>query len=252
MFLSAYRNGGTVDINAPLGLTIDDLQPYFMHVVSPAPVDHLSDERLWMLRPAALTHLLHVQPKDRPVFVKTHFSNSALSGIEAIPAPLTHGALYIVRDPRDVAVSWSEHLGKTLDETIDLMVKREFIIRRDRIFQHLAGWSEHVRSWTGQTRFPTLAVRYEDLCEHPVRAFTAILKFLRHEIDDDRLHAAIRAASFLQLRGQEDRNGFREAVNETRFFKRGHPGGWKNVLSEAQAGRIKADHGPMMAEFGYE
>jgi hypothetical protein len=34
---------------------------------------------------------------------------------------VTAGAIYIVRDPRDVAVSYSRHLGRPLDETIELM-----------------------------------------------------------------------------------------------------------------------------------
>ena len=40
----------------------------------------------------------------------------------------TLGAVYIVRDPRDVAVSFSHHLGISLTDVVDLMINEEHLI----------------------------------------------------------------------------------------------------------------------------
>ena len=54
---------------------------------------------------------------------------------------LTAGAIYIVRDPRDIAVSFSHHVGRSIDDTIAFMADPEAATggdRRDRCTERLS------------------------------------------------------------------------------------------------------------------
>lgn len=250
MFLSAYRHGGMVNINTPYDLLTDDIQPYYHHVTSPCPVAELSDSERMLLRPAALLHLVHNHKCQRPLFVKTHFANCILGNMNAIPAMLTHGAVYLVRDPRDVAVSFAEHRHKDIDEVIEGMARHDFTLRRDTLGQVTSSWSGNVQSWLATRGFPVLIVEYEKLVADPKPGFRAILKFLMHEVDEDLLDRSIEATSFTNLQNQEEAYGFREKTGD-RFFTRGKPGGWRDVLTPTQAARIESAHAEMMTRMGY-
>ena len=74
-------------------------------------------------------------------------------------------AVYLVRDPRDVAVSLAYHNSTTIDDAIKLMNAADGALCRSRkglalqLRQKLTGWSGHVTSWLGQTDVPVHVVR---------------------------------------------------------------------------------------------
>ena len=252
MFLSAYRNGGKVDINAIHDCNIDDIQPYYHHVVSPKPLTSLGNEEQIFLRPAALLHLLSNHRREGgPLFVKTHYANCKILDIPSIPYALSAGAICIVRDPRDVAVSFSRHRGESLDDTIKSMARSDHLLRRPPLYQLLGSWNDHVKSWLHAKNLNVLMVRYEDLLTEPKTAFVGMLRFLRHEIDEDLVDMSIEATKFKNLQRQEKRNGFREKRDGDLFFTNGTAGGWMDTLTEEQAHQIEIDNEEMMREFRY-
>jgi aryl sulfotransferase len=250
MTLAAYQTDGPVDINLPITTGTDDCNPYFYHAVCPADMRSLTDDEKSLLRPAALLHVCSLVPEG-PLFLKTHHANVLADGIELIPSVLTKGAVYLVRDPRDVAVSLAEHLNKPIDQTIELMNSLDFAIGRDGIVQTISSWSLNVKSWL-HAKFPHFVVKYEDLFTHPHENFAKIIKFLGIPLDGERLIRAVQNSSFAVLQEQEQKRGFREVSHpEQIFFRRGKAGGWKGVLSAAQADRIVAHHGEVMRELNY-
>ena len=50
---------------------------------------------------------------------KTHSSNVKIYNYEYTNIDNTLGFIYLVRDPRDIAISYSKHLNKSIDETIN-------------------------------------------------------------------------------------------------------------------------------------
>jgi hypothetical protein len=67
-----------------------------------------------------------------------------------------------------------------------------------------------------------------------------------------RVARAVRLCRFEALARQEAAQGFSERSSKAeRFFRRGRAAGWRDVLSVAQAARVVADHGPVMARVGY-
>ncbi len=252
MFLTAYARGGFVNINMAEGLGTSDLNAYFYQAVSPRPIERLRPEEILLIRPAALLHMtsFYNNPKA-PFFLKTHSMYKYELG--TIPHPLTHGAIYLVRDPRDIAVSYAKHCGKPLDLIIAAMGNAQHALHDEQspIFQLLGTWSMHVQSWLDATLIKRLVIRYEDLLEQPRESFFGILKFIQYQLNQPVFDRALAATTFDALRAQEDRIGFKERRCGDRFFNQGKTGAWKDTLSKAQSDRIESDHREVMQTMGY-
>ncbi|MEJ2016631.1 MAG: sulfotransferase domain-containing protein [Limibacillus sp.] len=196
---------------------------------------------------------LEAMTGGRHLLMKTHNMLGAFDGVPLIRDDLTVGALYIVRDPRDVAISVSKHFGITLDEAIEFMAAPKAYTGggKDKrsIFEHLGSWPDHVRSWT-QADVPVF--RYEDLLARPGDSFRRIAKLLGMDGKASTIERAIEAASFKNLQAAEDRDGFLEASGKSeRFFRAGKAGGWREVLSDDQAARLAALDEDLMKRFNY-
>lgn len=170
----------------------------------------------------------------------------------------TLGALYIIRNPLDVAPSFAGHNGDGIDVTIDSMADSTFALAsRDtgltiQLRQFLGSWSDHVESWVDAPGLNCMTVRYEDLVADPHHWFGRIVPFLGHELDERRLEKAIAFSRFDILSEQEATNGFRErAPRSERFFRQGKAGSWRQTLTPAQVARIVRDHFAVMRRFGY-
>lgn len=189
------------------------------------------------------------------VFVKTHNARLAIEGVPLIAPGVSAGAIYIVRDPRDVAVSFSRHLGRSIDETIALMADPGLMTggTDQVVFEHLGSWSLHVQSWAGRPEPRVRVIRYETLAAAPEATFEALIRFLGQDPPAERLRRAIRFSALGELQAQEQTHGFIECVPEATgaFFGAGQPGHWRTVLTPAQQARLEHDHGALMRRFGY-
>jgi aryl sulfotransferase len=91
--------------------------------------------------------------------------------------------VYLVRDPRDVAVSLAHHNSTTIDDAIKHMNAANGVICAWRkglapqLRQKLTSWSGHAASWLDQTDVPVHTVRYEDMVAAPAERFGAALEF---------------------------------------------------------------------------
>jgi hypothetical protein len=164
------------------------------------------------------------------------------------------GAIYIIRNPWDVAVSYADHAGISLDDAIEAIAQPSLAIEPDtqNIRQFLGGWSGHVKSWNNVEGVPLHIVRYEDMTAKPQETFAKVIAFLNLPADRQRLRKAIKFSSFRELSRQEARNGFAEkSKNAERFFRKGQAGGWRNVLSDDQVQRVLEHHREALLHFGY-
>jgi len=176
-----------------------------------------------------------------------------------IPADAVHRVVYIVRDPRDVAVSSAHHFGKPAEAVVADMNDPQFTIGRSQgqlnpnVEQYLSTWSRHVASWLDAPELPVHCVRYEDMIVAPERIFADTVRFLALDHTAEEIARAVQAAAFDKLAEQEARDGFSERLGNavSPFFRRGKPGGWRTELAPALAGKIEHDHGPVMRRLGY-
>ena len=95
------------------------------------------------------------------------------TAIRCTTPTVTAGAIYVVRNPLDVAVSMTHHFGLTLDEAIERLGNEQVATANDAMFvtQILGSWSLHVKSWADLASERVLVLRYEDLLEKPGEAF---------------------------------------------------------------------------------
>ena len=216
------------------------------------------------LRPAAYAYAATERPfadTGLPArFVKTHdaYTQTDLGEPLMAGARGAAGALLFVRDPRDVAASFANHMRCSIDIAIDCMAREDFCFdsaldRIDRQFrQRLLGWSGFAETWLAQQDIPVHLVRYEDMLADTAAAVRTALAFAGVEADPARLDRAIAFASIDELQRQEAASGFREAPRKVySFFRRGTAGGWRDELTNDQIVRIERDHGAMMERLGY-
>jgi aryl sulfotransferase len=218
----------------------------------------MSHDDLDLLRPAVYARAAAAAQEQRWIKVHDAYALNA-AGDPLFGGRTAQSAIYLVRDPRDVAVSLAHHNNMTIDAAIDLMNAEDGALCRSRtglapqLRQKLSGWSGHAASWLGQTDTPVHLVRYEDMREHPVRSFTAALAFARRPAAEEEVARAVRHSDFGELQRQEAERGFAERLSRTApFFRAGKVGGWRDALTAVQLSRIETAHRRMMRRLGYQ
>jgi hypothetical protein len=241
------------DINTLTDFTLGEAQTRWFKPFDPRPGSQYSLADVRRMRPLVHRHLTTFSPDS--VFVKTHNALIEDEGVPLVTMGVTAGAIYIVRDPRDVVISYSHHQGQSLDFAIDMLGQDFACTGGDdvNVYEYLSSWSRHVRSWTHTPNPTLLTLRYEDLLDQPLKSFGSVAKFLGLEVARPRLDKAMKLSSFKVLKAQEQRKGFieRPAQADGAFFREGKAGQWKKILTPEQVARIEADHGEQMRRFGY-
>lgn len=251
MFLTAYATHGRVDINSP-GVVTSDQGRTFFQMTTAKPLGLLTDCEVMHLRPAMLQNLIAMYPR-RPLYIKTHHCFATVDHIPLIPPKLTMGATYIIRDPRDIAVSYSHHMGVDIDKSIEMMCDPSHRNGDKPILYVVSRWDHHVESWLRASETLKVGVvKYEDLLESPQEKFLSILKHMGVPQIESHAYYAMGASSFDSLRAQEDESGFREKTeHQDKFFRQGKSGVWKEVLTDKQRDLIQTEFGSTMERFGY-
>lgn len=186
--------------------------------------------------------------------IKTHHALVMDRGVPTINFAVSSGAVYIVRNPLDVAISFSHHMSSTIDHAIEemAMVGLETAVTDKSVYEVYGSWSQHVESWTRRPHRTVYIQRYEDLTDNPFRTFGALARHLLLRPTAEQLGKAIERSSFENLQKQEAKEGFREKPEKAeKFFRQGKAGVWREQLSRRQIRRIVQDHHVQMRRFGY-
>jgi len=163
----------------------------------------------------------------QPRIVKTHGSFD----------PRYRRAIYLVRDPRDVALSQYEQLRK-LRKIGDAFPMEDFIERflTGELDRHLGSWGENVGSWLAtRSRYSGfLLVRYEDLLDGTARELTRVAEFAGLPATPEGISQAVERSSDEKMRTMAK------------------SGGWRSDLPEPRLARIEAAWGDIMTCLGYQ
>jgi hypothetical protein len=171
--------------------------------------------------------------------------------------------IYIVRDPRDVAVSFYFYNlkvrvipdGYSLEEFVDRFVAANVVPYANRV----GCWQDHVLSWVrlreGKPGFRL--VRYEDLLADPVKQLTNLAPLLGIEPIPERIERAVRLSSASHMQSLEKKQSKQwVATKDTRqdisFVREAKAGGWRNKLSASAVRTIEQAWGTTMKELGYD
>ncbi len=210
----------------------------------------------------------NINQKNELIFLKTHAALVKINNIPFTNNKNTLGAIYVVRDPRNVVTSLSNHYQLTFDESLEFMTnKKKFLLKKNDPtnfgnFTFLNSWSEHYKSWLHTKQFNLLFIKYEDLENDTFNTFKKIVEFLnkimkkKEKIDSNRLIKIIDAVSFEALKKRENDEGFPEAVvndkkQKINFFYLGKENKWQNLLSPKQINKINNIFNYDLKKLGY-
>lgn len=230
----------------------DEANPELFSALAGVPSTELDVGEIAALRPRV--HAAIAASAQGTRFVKSHNMAGSFDGHPLHNWQVSAGAIYVVRNPLDVAVSMTHHFGIGLDEAIERIGDERVATANDELFvsQMLGSWSSHVKGWADMANDRILVVRYEDLLDKPAKAFAKIARLVGLGQDRARIERAIRHAGFRTLSALEKKHGFVEAANDkARFFRKGRVNEWREAMSREQVQRVIGSHREQMARFGY-
>lgn len=230
----------------------DEADPDLFSALAGRPSSGLDIGEIAALRPEV--HAAIAQRAQGTRFVKTHNMAGSFDGHALHNWNVSAGAVYVVRNPLDVAVSMTHHFGIGIDEAIARLADENVATANDALFvsQILGSWSLHVKGWVDMASERVLVLRYEDLTDKPVKAFAKVAKLVGLGQDRARIDRAVRHAGFQSLASMEKKGGFVEASDKgARFFRKGRINEWREALSREQVARVIDAHREQMQRFGY-
>jgi len=165
--------------------------------------------------------------------------------------------LFLVRDPRDVAVSFYFHvinrasdrelIRKGIPPQARSLSLYDFVVDRDlgvpRIVSHFNRWHDEM-----QTMPHTMVMKYEDMCAEPATSLGQAMRFLDRDFKHENLAKAVEFASFDNL-ARKEKSGFFQSgrmrptiPGNTGSFKvrRGKVGGYRDYFTAQQNETIDA------------
>ena len=202
-------------------------------------------------------------------FVKTHNTLNSFKGNEFVNNNQTLGAIYIVRDPRNVITSMKNHYSisydyaysKLIDENASLLEKSRDNDHSN--FTFLGSWANHYKSWKMSKNFKTLFIRYEDLENNKFKSFNKIVTFINNlkkdqtKINEKKLINSINSTNFTNLRNKEEMEGFEESryiknsEKKIRFFNLGFNNRWEKILPEYILEKLNKSFNNDLNDLGY-
>ena len=210
------------------------------------------DELTELRREAYVEYNKHIH---EDVYNKVHDAYLTINNEFMFPEESSSGVIYFIRHPYDVAVSFSNHMGFSLDTSIKRMNQDKFHIggAKKQLKQEMFSWSGHIKSWTEQKGIPVLVMRYEDMLNDTFNTFSDSVKFLGLDYDEDKIKKSIEFSSFDKMKSIEEEKGFKEKPDKSeKFFAVGKAGYGADILTQEQKDLIWNKHKDIMIKYNYE
>ena len=202
-------------------------------------------------------------------FFKTHNVLGAIENNNFTNKRNTIGAIYIVRDPRNIITSIQNHYELDIDKALKFMLsEKKYIYDYHREndysdFQFISSWEKNYQSWIKQSIFPTKIIKYEDLNNKTFDTFKEIIEFIEITISSknsfNRIKAknSIQSKSFDKMREIENKKGFVESVlsknysKKIPFFHLGPKNNWKNIFDQKYQEKLNSIFEENLKELKY-
>ena len=208
--------------------------------------------------------------RDKKIkFFKTHNLLNTKGDHRFTDSKNTIGAVYIVRDPRNVITSYKNHfelsyenaLKHMLDETkftYDKSKKNDF-----SDFQFISSWEKNYQSWMFNKTFPIMIIKYENLVDETFTVFRNLINFIdkicnsKKKFDKKKAQNALNSTNFSKMKKIEFKKGFSEAVtsndgkNKIPFFFLGPENDFRKKLNINLQEKLKITFQSNLQELKY-
>ena len=220
IFIATYPKSGTTWMQMILYQLKTDGSMRFKHILQKSPFwDELVDKGM-------IPSLF-----SPPRIFKTHLSYKA-----AVRYPCKY--IYIVRDYRDVAVSFYYHY-------VNLMHYREDF---DHFFYKIflkggyadCNWFQHVHGWyRNPKKYNILYLKYEDMKKDLPGVVRQVAEFCGFPLDDAKFSRVVERSGFSFMKQHEEKFDpsmellLQRGMNTGKFLRKGEVGGWQDYFKEA-------------------
>ena len=199
--------------------------------------------------------------------LKTHQGKYTVGKDSFTNSQNTLAKIYIVRDPRTLVSSISNHYTLSLNEACNFLMTPQIIGNSKRWEENQIGmkcllgkWNDHYRSWT-RNKNNLLLIKYEDLVQNPNNELEKIINFLKNflniKTNINKNKKILESTSFKNLKQMEQKGLFKENVlnkkndNKVNFFHLGPANNWKENLNEDDKNKIEKNFYEEMTELKY-
>ena len=195
-------------------------------------------------------------------FLKTHSCLGDYKGNVFTSFETSLGAVYIVRDPRNVFTSIKNHFSYDNEKAMEMILdKKSYLMAKDgggfSSYSYISSWGQNYVSWLKYNKFRRLFIRYEDLLENKYETFRDIIVFINtltnriEGVDKSKLLKAIDSTNFDVLKNKETKvslgetdSGFENwrnfhKENKNYFFNLGPKNNWEKMLNESLKKKIE-------------
>jgi len=200
-------------------------------------------------------------------FLKTHHINCKIDQYNFTNKNNTLATIYIVRDPRNLVNSISNHYSKSVEESKKFLQTPNYIagfkkddgLEKDNLKTLLGTWGEHYKFWKNNNE-NFLLIKYEDLINNTNSVLNKIIIFIKKftpiQTNEIKNKNIIRTTTFKYLKNLEEKGDFNENAYKTinkkkKFFNLGPENNWKNILDKKIIGEIETKFAAEMKDLGY-
>ena len=212
-----------------------------------------------------------INQEKKIVFFKTHNAFGALNNNHFTDNKNSIGAIYVVRDPRNVITSLKNHYELENDQALKWMTNENNYIydvhkfEEDGYsdFQFVSSWNTNYKSWMVQKKIPIKIIKYEDLLSKTFSVFREVVEFINdttknnQKINKEKLKNSVNSTTFSKLKDNEQKNGFSEAITSKKdnkkipFFYLGPKNDWKKILDEDLKSKLNDIFKKNLVELSY-
>ena len=212
--------------------------------------------------------------KDKRIrFFKTHSFLGNYQGNQFTSPETTLGAIYIVRDPRNVLSSLKNHYSFDDDKALKMIKDKTRSLMSNNgshaSLTYISSWAENYLSWFRNNQFRRLFIKYEDLITNKYETFRDIIVFTNtlmnrvEGVNKIKLQSAIESTNFDVFKKREvsesfdkSENGFKKwrrfhSENKNLFFNLGPENNWKKLLNTEISNKIENEFRKEMEQLGY-
>ena len=196
--------------------------------------------------------MLNLKSRTSTIFLKTHSAICSIDGSDFTDEKNTLAALYIVRDPRNVVSSLSNHFNLSIEKSLELIVDKNKTIsnptnkNKNIGLTVLSNWKTNYQSWRDWKSIKVKIIKYEDLIYSTKNIFIDILNFFKEfmkiEFNENKIKNVIQSTEFKRLKLFEQKYGFNESAamfdQSKSFFNLGPHNDWKKLLDKKTSEKI--------------
>ena len=206
-------------------------------------------------------------------FFKTHSFLGNYEGNIFTSPETTLGAVYIIRDPRNVLTSLKNHFSLEDDKALKMITdKKRWLMSNNGSFAsytYISSWSNNYLSWLNNNQFRRLFIKYEDLITNKYETFRDIIVFTNtlmnraEGVNKAKLQKAIETTNFDVLKKKEisetfdgSESSFKNwrkfhSENKNLFFNLGPENNWKEILKKNVSNEIEINFEKEMKKLSY-